>query len=83
MNVLFGGLEAFPVARKCKEMKDFNMQFVTVSVADPGCLSQIRMFIHPGYRLSDPGYNNKEKFGKNFVSLPVFCCSLKNQIFQN
>ncbi len=58
-------------------MKDFNMQIVTVSVADLGCLSQILMFIHPRYRLSDPGSNNSNErgVGEKFVSLPVLVAS--------
>jgi hypothetical protein len=30
----------------------------TTSVADPGCLSRILIFTHPGSRISDPGSKN-------------------------
>ncbi len=29
--------------------------FLGTSVADPGCLSRILIFTHPGSRISDPG----------------------------
>ena len=32
-----------------------------LSVADPGCLSRILIFIHPGYRIPDPTTAPKEK----------------------
>jgi hypothetical protein len=35
------------------------------SVADPGCLSRILIFTHPGSRISDPG-------SKKFVVIPFF-----------
>jgi hypothetical protein len=31
------------------------------SVADPGCLSRILIFIHPGSQISDPGTKNSNK----------------------
>jgi hypothetical protein len=31
------------------------------SVADPGCLSRILIFTHPGSRISDPGSKNSNK----------------------
>ncbi len=31
------------------------------SFADPGCLSRILIFTHPGSRISDPGSNNSNK----------------------
>ncbi len=31
------------------------------SVADPGCLSRILIFTHPGSRISDPGSKNRNK----------------------
>jgi hypothetical protein len=33
------------------------------SVADPGCLSRILIFTHPGSRISDPGSKNSNKRG--------------------
>jgi hypothetical protein len=31
------------------------------SVADPGCLSRILIFTHPGSRIPDPGSKNSNK----------------------
>jgi hypothetical protein len=31
------------------------------SVADPGCLSRILIFVHPGSQISDPGSKNSNK----------------------
>jgi hypothetical protein len=52
-------------------------RFLTISVADPECLSRILIFIHPGSQLSDPGSRkhgsnncNKRGEGKKFVVLP-------------
>ncbi len=35
--------------------------FLACSVADPGCLSRIMIFIHPGSCISDPGSKNSNK----------------------
>jgi hypothetical protein len=46
------------------------------SVADPGCLSRILIFTHPGSRISDPGsriQKQKQKRGvKKIVVIPFF-----------
>jgi hypothetical protein len=48
------------------------------SVADPGCLSRILIFTHPGSQISDPGSRipdpkNSNKSEKKFVVIPFFC----------
>jgi hypothetical protein len=47
---------------------------VTVSVADPGCLSRFLIFFHPGSRSSDPGSKTetKKRGEKKIVVLPFF-----------
>jgi hypothetical protein len=54
------------------------------SFADPGCLSRILIFTHPGSRISDPGSRipdpktaTKERGEKKFVVKPFFFCSHK------
>jgi hypothetical protein len=42
------------------------------SVADPGCLSRILIFTHPGSRISDPKTATKERGEQNFLS-NIFC----------
>jgi hypothetical protein len=49
---------------------------LTVSVADPGSLSRILIFVHPGSKLQE------EKSEKKFVVLPFFC-SLKSHGIEN
>jgi hypothetical protein len=47
--------------------------FTVASIADPGCLSRILIFIHPGSRIPYPGSNNStRRGGKFFVFLPFF-----------
>ncbi len=41
------------------------------SVADPGCLSRILIFIHPGSRIPDPKTATKERIEKKLVEYPV------------
>jgi hypothetical protein len=43
------------------------------SVADPGCLSQILIFTHPGSRIRDPKTATKERDEKKLVVIPFFC----------
>ncbi len=43
--------------------------------ADPGCLSRILTFIHPGFRIPDPTIAKKEEEGK--------ICSHKYQEIKN
>ncbi len=50
-----------------------------ISVADPGCLSRILIFTHPGSRIPDPKTGTKERGEKNLL-LYLF---LKPQISQN
>ncbi len=42
---------------------------VLTSVADPGCLSPILIFVHPGSRISDP---NSKKRGVKKICCPTF-----------
>ncbi len=49
--------------RKMKRMR---------SVADPGCLSRILIFVHPGSRIPDPKTATKER-GEKKIVLPFFC----------
>jgi hypothetical protein len=48
------------------------------SVADPGCLSRILIFTHPGSRIPDPKTATKERGEKKFVIL--FCSHIFNKI---
>jgi hypothetical protein len=60
-------------------MKDFNMQIVTVSVADPGFLSQIPDPSQiPAFLI--PGPTAKRSGGK--ICFPTFLYSLTSQILQ-
>ncbi len=43
------------------------------SVANPGSLSRILIFIHPGSQISDPGSNNSTKRGGKFFGPTIFC----------
>ncbi len=45
-----------------------------ISVADPGCLSRILIFTHPGSRISDPGSqnSNKREGWKKFFVIPFY-----------
>jgi hypothetical protein len=48
------------------------------SVADPGCLSRILIFIHPGSRIQE----QQKRKGKNLVVLPgTFFVATKSKIF--
>ncbi len=47
------------------------------NVADPGCLSWILIFIHPGCRISDHGFNNSYKRGGGKLFLSYHFCSYK------
>jgi hypothetical protein len=51
---------------------------VYTSVADPGCLSRILIFTHPGSRIPDPKTATKERAEKNLLHL-----FLMPQISQN
>jgi hypothetical protein len=42
------------------------------SVADPGCLSRILIFTHPGSRIPDPKTATKERDEKNLLSYLFF-----------
>jgi hypothetical protein len=42
------------------------------SDADPGCLSRILIFVHPGSRVQYPKTATKERGEKKFVDLPFF-----------
>jgi hypothetical protein len=41
-------------------------------VADPGCLSRILIFTHPGSRIPDPKTATKERGEKNFFVMPFY-----------
>ncbi len=50
----------------------------TRSVADPGCLSRILIFVHSGSRISDPGSRNSNKReGKKNFCCPTFFVATK------
>jgi hypothetical protein len=56
------------------------------SDADPGCLSRILIFVHPGSRIQYPKMKTAKKGGvKKFVVLPVgtFFFSLKYHKIEN
>jgi hypothetical protein len=42
------------------------------SVADPGCLSRILIFTHPGSRIPDPKTATKERGEKKFLVIPFY-----------
>jgi hypothetical protein len=54
----------------------FLVQFlhgpVLCSVADPGCLSRILIFTHPGSRIPDPKTATKERGEKKFDVIPFY-----------
>ncbi len=60
--------------RKCRPFHRLDC-----SVADPGCLSRILIFTHPGSRIPDPKTATKERGEKNLLSY-IF---LYPQISQN
>jgi hypothetical protein len=45
---------------------------IRCSVADPGCLSWILTFTHPGSRIPDPKTATKERGEKKLVVMPCF-----------
>jgi hypothetical protein len=50
----------------------------SLSVADPGCLSRILIFTHPGSRISDPGSKNSiKREGLKKISCHNLLCSHK------
>jgi hypothetical protein len=51
---------AFLLFNLCR-LGNFYPSIVKGSVADPGCLSRILIFTHPGSRISDPGSKNSNK----------------------
>ncbi len=52
----------------------YRNPLVQCSVADPGCLSRILIFTHPGSRIPDPRSNNINKDrGENFFFQTIFC----------
>ncbi len=46
--------------------------FIGGSVADPGCLSRILIFTHPGSRIPDPKTAIKDRGEKNLFVKPFF-----------
>jgi hypothetical protein len=52
-------------------------------VADPGCLSRIPIFTHPGSRISDPGSKNSNKRGVKKNLLSYLFCSHKFRKIEN
>ncbi len=80
MRVYSEGPMEIPELRKVANQKRvkivnfFPTQFLPflTSVADPGCLSRILIFIYPGSRILDPGsriQKQEQKRGKNFLYL--------------
>jgi hypothetical protein len=55
---------------------------VWFSVADPGCLSRILFFTHPGSRIPDPKTATKERGEKKIYS-HTFLCSHKFHKIKN
>jgi hypothetical protein len=43
------------------ESEEEQIQVQLSSVADPGCLSRILIFVHPGSRIPNPGSKNSNK----------------------
>jgi hypothetical protein len=43
------------------ETEEEQIQVQLSSVADPGCLSRILIFVHPGSRIPNPGSKNSNK----------------------
>jgi hypothetical protein len=52
------------------------------SVADPGCLSWILIFIHPGSRILDPTTAPREG-GEKFFCPTIFCSHKYRKIVNN
>jgi hypothetical protein len=50
----------------------FYLFYEEISVADPGCLSRILIFTHPGSQIPDPKTATKERGEKIFYVIPVF-----------
>ncbi len=50
-----------PITGAVIQMFHIFFCFVTNSVADPGCLSRILLFIHPGFRIPDPTTATKKE----------------------
>ncbi len=48
------------------------LMIIMSSVADPGCLSRILIFTHPGSRISDPKTAIKDRGEKYFFVKPFF-----------
>ncbi len=51
---------------------DFLDFYHVVSIADPGCLSRILIFVHPGSRILDPKQQQKKEMSKVFLSYLFF-----------
>ncbi len=47
-------------------------RIVACSVADPGCLSRILFFTHPGFRIPDPKTATKERGEKKIVVITFY-----------
>jgi hypothetical protein len=47
-------------------------RYCITSVADPGCLSRILIFTHPGSRIPDPKTGRKERGEKTFFVTHFF-----------
>jgi hypothetical protein len=55
------------VAQAVPRVPGHDLNLDKSSVADPGCLSRILIFTHPGSRISDPKTATKERVEKKFV----------------
>jgi hypothetical protein len=80
--------DEFELELDVRKGKYFNLSTINLlglsSVADPGCLSLILIFVHPGSRISDPRSQipylktaSKEMGEK--ICCPTFFCSQKYQ----
>jgi hypothetical protein len=57
------------------------MDDLVLSVAYPGCLFLILIFVRPGFRVSDPGSNNSTKRGGGkIVCRTIFCSPKYNKL---
>jgi hypothetical protein len=54
--------------------------FIETSVADPGCLSRILIFTHPGSRIPDPKTATKERGEKKLDVKPFYVAPKFNKI---
>jgi hypothetical protein len=56
-----GKVEKIAIENELEGRKQPEREGKQNCVADPGCLSRILIFTHPGSRISDPGSKNSNK----------------------